>query len=78
MRLEASAQAGQQVIGIWLDAPLEVRLARIAARKGDASDADAEVAKAQEDPEDLGAGWHRIDASGTVDETIANALAVLA
>lgn len=77
MRLEASAQAGGQVIGIWLDAPLDVRLARIAARKGDASDADAEVAKAQEDPAELGAGWHRIDASGTVDETIANALAVL-
>ncbi|MEZ5946350.1 MAG: AAA family ATPase [Hyphomonas sp.] len=81
MRFEGAAHRYRQpTTGIWLEAPLEVRLARIAGRRGDASDADAEVARAQQEPEvlDKFGGWHRVDASGTVEETIANALAVLA
>ena len=56
----------------WLDAPLEVRLERIAGRSGDPSDADASVAAAQEDPVDLGADWRRIDALPPAAETAAN------
>lgn len=77
MRTVACEQAGGHAIGIWLDAPLETRLARIAGRAGDASDADAAVASAQADPEMLGACWHRVDASGTPDETVARVLEIL-
>jgi predicted kinase len=48
------------------------------ARERDASDADANVARAQESYE-LGAlTWQRVDASGTPDETLQRARAGLA
>jgi aminoglycoside phosphotransferase family enzyme len=56
------------VSGIWLDAPLEVRLRRIAGRSADPSDADEAVARGQRDPGSLGAGWQRIDAGGSIDD----------
>ncbi len=70
MRMRACAIPNAPVTGFWLDAPLEVRLERIAGRAGDASDADVEVAKAQHAPAHLGAGWRRIDARGTVEEVV--------
>lgn len=64
-------------VGIWLTAPLETRLARIDSRRGDASDATADVARAQE-AYDLGPiDWVRIDASGTLEQTLAEVLAAL-
>ena len=63
--------------GLFLDADLATRVARVGARSGDASDADAAVARAQESY-DLGAlDWTRVDASGTPDETLARAHAAL-
>jgi hypothetical protein len=49
--------------GVWLEAPLEVLRARVAARRGDASDADAAVleAAAARDPGPI--GWQRLDAA---------------
>ena len=69
---EAIAQAAGDVPfhGFWLTAPMDVLEARIAARVGDASDADVEVLRraARGDP---GAGsWHVIDA-GTGDDPVA-------
>jgi hypothetical protein len=61
---EAVARAtGVPFCGLWLEAPLETLRARIAARRGDASDATPAVLEyAAAQP--LGAmGWHRIDAS---------------
>ena len=63
---------GQNSFAFWLDAPLQVRLARIGRRSGDASDADAAVAMKQEEPGDLGAGWRRLDARRTVGELAAD------
>jgi uncharacterized protein len=76
----AIAAAGTPFRGIFLTADLPTRLARVAGRTADASDADAAVARVQEDY-DLGdfdqPHWTRLDASGTPEETLARAKAAL-
>jgi uncharacterized protein len=69
--VEQCAQAlGVPFHGLFLDADLATRVARVGARSRDASDADAAVARHQESY-DLGTlGWARIDASGTPQETL--------
>jgi hypothetical protein len=76
--LAAAAEAAKvPVRGLFLTANLATRIARVGGRTNDASDAGAAVAQAQEDY-DLGAlEWPRIDASGTVVETLARARAAL-
>jgi predicted kinase len=64
--------------GLFLTAELSVRLARVGDRAGDASDADAQVARMQEQY-DLGAlDWATVDASGTPADTLQRAQQVLA
>lgn len=64
--------------GLFLTADLATRIRRVGSRRGDASDADADVARRQEQY-DLGAlDWARIDASGTPEETLARARQQLA
>jgi len=59
--------------GLFLTADLETRLARVGGRTCDASDADARIARAQENY-DLGdLTWTNVDASGTPEETLRNA-----
>ncbi|MGF1552192.1 MAG: AAA family ATPase [Paracoccaceae bacterium] len=58
----AAARAGAAFHGLWLSAGDDVLEGRIAARSGDASDADAAVMRAQPDPAPTGPGWRRIDA----------------
>jgi aminoglycoside phosphotransferase family enzyme/predicted kinase len=72
--IERSAAAlGVPLRGLFLEADLATRLARIGGRHGDASDADAAVARAQEHF-DLGPmGWTRIDSSGLFEETLTRA-----
>jgi aminoglycoside phosphotransferase family enzyme/predicted kinase len=75
----AIAVAGAPFRGIFLTADLATRVARVSARAADASDADAGVARVQEDY-DLGtfdSAWTTIDASGTPAETLARAKAAL-
>lgn len=67
-----ASAAGRHIVAFWLDAPVQVRLARIARRAGDASDADAAVALKQEESGDLGAGWKRLDARRTIGELAAD------
>jgi uncharacterized protein len=76
--MELSAQAvGVPFYGLFLEADLATRVARVGGRSRDASDADAAVARVQESY-DLGAlGWARIDASGTPEETLARARGVI-
>ncbi len=64
--------------GLFLTADLETRVARVGARVGDASDADAEIARKQAQY-DLGViDWTEVDASGTPEETLARAKAAIA
>jgi uncharacterized protein len=76
--IEASAAAlGVAFQGLFLVTDLDTRVSRVGGRRGDASDADAAIARAQESY-DLGAlSWTRIDASGTPEETLAHAKAAL-
>jgi aminoglycoside phosphotransferase family enzyme len=67
--IEAVAAAAEvPFVGLWLDAGETVLLDRIARRQFDASDADAGVVRAQLG-EDTGCiTWHRLDASGSLDD----------
>ena len=78
-RIEAAGRdCGVACRGLFLTAPLATRLARVGGRAGDASDANAGVARAQE-AYDLGTlAWTRIDAAGTPAATLAAAGAALA
>jgi hypothetical protein len=70
--LAAVAQsAGVRRYGLFLTAPLEVRLARVGGRSRDASDAGSEVAQMQEGYDIGRVDWIRIDAAGTPAETAA-------
>jgi uncharacterized protein len=57
--------------GLFLEASRATRLARIDARKNDASDATAAIAVAQEAMTEGNLDWPRIDAGGTPAETLA-------
>jgi uncharacterized protein len=72
--LAAIARAnGVAFAGLFLTADLATRIARIGHRTGDASDADAAVARRQEDYALGSLDWSMVDASGTPDETLTRA-----
>jgi aminoglycoside phosphotransferase family enzyme/predicted kinase len=70
---------GQQTrfVGIFLTAGLSTRLARIAHRKSDASDATQDVALEQEAAAIGAIDWHVIDASGSPDDTLQRSMTCL-
>ena len=70
---ELAARHGASFAGLWLQAPLAVLQARVTARRGDASDATAEVVSRQAAQAEQAAagglqdmarepGWHRLEA----------------
>ncbi|WP_444666475.1 bifunctional aminoglycoside phosphotransferase/ATP-binding protein [Cereibacter changlensis] len=69
--------AGVPFHGLWLEAPPAILLARVASRRGDASDADAAVVEAQlsdgTEPEE----WLRIDAGDGLEPALAAARTAL-
>jgi uncharacterized protein len=68
---EAARMSGVAFRGLFLVADMPTRMARVGARRGDASDADSTIVRAQEQyavgPND----WETIDASGTPQCTLA-------
>jgi aminoglycoside phosphotransferase family enzyme/predicted kinase len=76
-RAVASA-TGVTLTGLWLEAPADVLLARVARRTADASDADARVVRGQLG-RDVGAiDWHTVDASGSPEDALRAAQEILA
>jgi predicted kinase len=76
-RAQLAQTAGTALHGLFLTADLATRMARVGGRELDASDADAAVARAQEQY-DLGTiDWDEVDASGTPDETLRRARGLL-
>lgn len=75
---EIAAKHKVAFTGLFLTADLDTRVARVTGRTRDASDANAEIARLQQDY-DIGplGGWHEIDASGTPAETLTRAKAEL-
>ncbi len=75
----AAVAAARQIPfhGLFLVADLKTRLERIGARSGDASDADARVARQQEDYALGRLDWQPIDARGAIDATVSKARAAL-
>ena len=67
---DLARRAKAHFAGIWLEAPPEVLAARVTARRGDASDATAEVVAKQLTYDTGPIGWPRVDASGTPGETL--------
>lgn len=64
---------GVPFTGFWLEAPREVLIARVEARRGDASDATREVVEKQLTYESGLISWTRIEASGSAAGTLATA-----
>lgn len=77
-----AADLGVPFTELWLSAPFDRLVARVEARRGDASDADAAVVAIQAAREtgDVAAepGWRTVDTDGTPDEVLARARLVLA
>lgn len=73
-----ASQAGAGFVGLWLQAGEAIRVARVTARSGDASDADARVARRQS-RRAIGslANWRRIAAGGPASRVIAASLAAV-
>jgi predicted kinase len=65
-----AAAARVPFVGIWLDAPESVLVARTERRRLDASDADATVIRAQLAQTTGAITWHRLDASWQPDEVL--------
>jgi uncharacterized protein len=77
---ELALRLGTGFFGLWLTAPQAVLVDRVTSRRGDASDADATVVRAQVTQENAmvpQGKWQRINAGGTRQKTRAAASAAL-
>jgi predicted kinase len=71
---QVAAAAGVPFIGVWLDAPESVLIARTEQRHGDASDANADVVRLQRSQDTGPIHWCRIDASGSTASVLSTAM----
>jgi hypothetical protein len=73
-----AVRASANFVGVWLDAPEPVLVARVGHRSSDASDADATVIQRQLTEATGRIGWHRVDAGGETEAVCRQAMALLA
>lgn len=71
-------KAGVPFVGLWLDAPAELLLRRIASRHGDASDADHAVLLQQLQASTGSMTWLTVDAGGGIADSVAAARRAIA
>ncbi len=74
---EVARRTGVDFCGLWLDAPAELLKSRVDARRGDASDATSAVVEQQLGYNLGDMRWIRVDAGGTAEATLGNAVDVL-
>jgi hypothetical protein len=74
-RVAAAAQL--PFVGVWLEAPESVLIARSEQRRLDASDADADVIRRQVRQDTGAVAWSRVDASGTSETVLSKVTALL-
>lgn len=74
---DVGKSGGARFTGLWLEAPTDVRLARVSRRKNDASDAGREIAAAQEQEAPGAIDWLRLDASQPIEPLVDQALAAI-
>lgn len=67
-------RAGARLTGLWLTVDAETMIKRVETRQGDASDADAAVVRRQLERSEPAPDWAKVDASGTPEATLAQAL----
>jgi predicted kinase len=72
-----AADVGAGFRGLFLTADLQTRVDRIGTRGPDASDADAKVARQQEEFKTGAISWNIVDASGSPEETLDEARAAI-
>jgi uncharacterized protein len=65
--------AGVPFVGFWLDAPQDTLIARGSRRRGDASDADADVIRMQSNLETGPIDWRKLDASAPAERVLEHA-----
>lgn len=70
-------EAGVDFLGLWLEAPVDALADRVAARRGDASDATAEVVRWQAGREAGPLDWARLDSTQAPEKLLAQARARL-
>ena len=63
-------EVGVGFLGVWLDVDLDRRLARVAARRDDVSDATGDVLLAQMRKQTGDISWRRIEATSAIDATV--------
>ena len=68
---KVAAAAGAPFLGVWLDAPADVLVSRVANRTNDPSDADPDVVRAQLRRNPSAIGWARVPAAGQPDAVAA-------
>ena len=72
-----ASQAGVPFCGLWLEAPEAALVARVGARRDDASDATGAVVRRQVALDPGPVEWHRVDAGRDLPETLAAARQLL-